>query len=315
MSYFSRLRGGQVDLVLLAVALVWGSSYLAAKDLTLVAAVLVVLSARFLVTTGAMVLVWLGLRPGLPSWSEAGTGVVLGCSQAAILALETFGVARTSATNAGLIISLTVIVTPVLESLWRRRWLPAPFFLAAVAAVVGVALLVSGSRFHAPNTGDLLVLGAAVVRSAHVTITGWLTAGRAVSSVTITTLQSATCAVIFSACAGSGLLAGLDGLSASGWAGVGYLALACGAFAFLAQLWGIRQTSASRASLLTGTEPVWAVAVGVLVGGETLHPVGAIGAVVIVAATFAGQRIEARHRAESAAPVSTVSERAPAPAS
>jgi drug/metabolite transporter (DMT)-like permease len=64
-----------------------------------------------------------------------------------VLSLETFGVAHTSATNAGLIISLTVVFTPVLSDAWSRTWLPGPFFVAAVSAVVGVGLLVSGTDF------------------------------------------------------------------------------------------------------------------------------------------------------------------------
>ena len=40
----------------------------------------------------------------------------------------------------------------------------------------------------------------------------------------------------------------------------------------------VRRTSASRASLLMGTEPLWAVAAGVVVAGETLGWLGALGA-------------------------------------
>ncbi|GMA84828.1 hypothetical protein GCM10025868_00780 [Angustibacter aerolatus] len=65
-------------------------------------------------------------------------------------------------------------------------------------------------------------------------------------------------------------------------------------FAFLAQTWAIRRSSASRASLLLGTEPVWAVAVGVGLGGESLTPVVAVGAAVVVGATLWAQSVERR---------------------
>ena len=45
-----------------------------------------------------------------------------------------------------------------------------------------------------------------------------------------------------------------------------------------------------------GTEPVWAVLVGVSLGGEALTLVGAAGAVLIVAATYVGQHVERKHR-------------------
>ena len=80
------------------------------------------------------------------------------------------------------------------------------------------------------------------------------------------------------------------------WYGLLYLSFLCGLFSFLANLWAIRRTSASRAGLLLATEPIWAVVVGVTVGGETLATLGVIGAILILGSTFWGQRIETRHR-------------------
>jgi drug/metabolite transporter (DMT)-like permease len=45
-----------------------------------------------------------------------------------------------------------------------------------------------------------------------------------------------------------------------------------------------------------GTEPVWALLVGMLLGGESVGTVGLLGAALIVAASYAGQAIERRHR-------------------
>lgn len=47
-----------------------------------------------------------------------------------------------------------------------------------------------------------------------------------------------------------------------------------------------------------GTEPVWALLVGVVIGGEPLGLFGLAGAALIVAATYRGQAIERRHRAQ-----------------
>ena len=75
-----------------------------------------------------------------------------------------------------------------------------------------------------------------------------------------------------------------------------YLSLIAGAFSFILTLWGIRRTSSTRASLLLGTEPVWALLIGVTLGGERLLILGVIGAVLIVGSTYVGQGIEQRHR-------------------
>jgi drug/metabolite transporter (DMT)-like permease len=290
------LRTGRAtDAVLMGVALVWGSSYLVAKDLTGAAPVLVVLALRYVLSVAALGAVCRWTR-AVPGPGELRVGVLLGCTQAAVLTLETFGVAATTATNAGLIISLTVVFTPLLDSVWGRTSLPAPFFAATAVAVVGVALLVSGEGWRAPGWGDGLMLAAAAVRAVHVSLIGRLTAGRTYSSLVLTTVQSGVGALLLSAAAAPHLGAAVTSLPPSAWAQLAYLALACTVFAFLAQTWAIRRTSASRASLLLGTEPIWAVAVGVGLGGESLTAVAACGAVLVLAATGWGQQVERTHR-------------------
>jgi drug/metabolite transporter (DMT)-like permease len=76
------------------------------------------------------------------------------------------------------------------------------------------------------------------------------------------------------------------------WSQLVYLALFCSVFAFLAQTWAVQRTSASRASLLLGTEPVWAVAIGIVLAGERLTLPAAIGAVLMLTGTAWGQAIE-----------------------
>ncbi|GAB2581664.1 DMT family transporter [Microlunatus antarcticus] len=293
----TRARSSRLtDAVLLGVALVWGSSYLVAKDLTVVAPVVVVLALRYAISAVALGLVCRRARARISGRREVGVGVLLGCTQAAVLTLETYGVSATTATNAGLIISLVVVLTPLLDGVWSRRPLPAPFFAATTVAVVGVALLVSDGGFRAPGSGDGLMLAAAAVRAVHVSLVGRLTADRPYSSLTLTTIQAVVGAVLLTAVAAPRLGSAVPALPLSAWAQLAYLALACTVFAFLAQTSAIRRTSPSRASLLMGTEPVWAVAVGVGLGGERLSVLTVVGAALIVAATSWGQRVEGAHR-------------------
>ena len=109
-------------------------------------------------------------------------------------------------------------------------------------------------------------------------------------------VQMVVCAVVFTVMAGPGLPAAAARLDASGWAGVLFLGLLCSVFAFVVQLWAVRRTSASRASILMGTEPLWALLVGILIAGDAIGPLGVCGAVLIIAASYAGQAIERRHR-------------------
>ncbi|WP_043176324.1 DMT family transporter [Streptomyces sp. NRRL B-24484] len=297
----------RTDLVLLLVAIVWGSSYLAAKAATGAVPVLTVLFVRYaLAALAAVAVIAAGTarrtRPGAGPRTgarlrrgELRYGSVLGLTQAAVLAIETYGVAHTSAANAGLIISLTIVLTPFLDRTGGRGPLPPRFFAAAGLCVPAVGLLMSGTGLHTPGLGDLLMLAAAVVRAAHVALVGHLTAGRDLRPLHLTAVQTAVGTVLFAAPAAAGL-PGLAHASAATWGSLLHLALFCSVFAFLAQTWAVQRSSASRASLLLGTEPVWAVAVGIGLGGERLTAPAALGAVLMVAGTYWGQAVERTHR-------------------
>lgn len=288
-----------VDLLLLGVAAVWGASFLAAKDLAAETGVPAAVALRFLVAAAATAVLCLARREPLPRGRGLLISVVLGCSQAAVIGLETWGVHLTSATNAGLLISLALVMTPVLEGIASRSWLPRAYFVAAVAAVVGVALLVSEGGVRGPTAGDGLVVAAAAVRAFHVTASAHLTRGRAEGSSSVVLVQMVVCAAVFTVMAGPALPSAAARLDADGWADVLFLGLLCSVFAFVVQLWAVRRTSASRASILMGTEPVWALLVGVVVAGEVIGPLGACGAALIIAASYAGQAVERRHRLET----------------
>jgi drug/metabolite transporter (DMT)-like permease len=290
------LTSRRTDLVLVLVAAVWGSSYLAAKVATSAAPVVIVLFLRYALSAVACAALVLS-RPqaGALTREECRFGVLLGLTQAAVLVLETYGVAHTSAANAGLIISLTIVLTPLIDGTSRKSRPPASFFAAAAVCVLGVMLLVSATGLRAPGGGDFLMIAAAVVRAFHVSLLGRFTVGRSVRPLQLTLVQAAVGTLVLGV-GGLRQMPAIAHLPASTWAVLGYLALACSVFAFLAQTWAVQRTSASRASLLLGTEPVWAVAVGIVLGGEHLTLVASIGAVLVVAGAYGGQRIERRHR-------------------
>jgi drug/metabolite transporter (DMT)-like permease len=237
-------------------------------------------------------------RRGQRHWNrdEIRVGTLLGVTQAAVLVLETYGVAHTSAANAGLIISLTIVLTPMLDRTGGRGPLPVAFFAAAGVCVCAVGLLLSGAGGPRElRTGDLLILAAAVVRAGHVVLVGRLSVGRELRPLQLTAVQTVVGSVLFLVPAGSGLGA-LAHSDAGTWAQLVHLALFCSLFAFLAQTWAVQRTSASRASLLLGTEPVWAVAIGIGLGGERLTVLAALGAGLMVAGTYWGQAVERSHR-------------------
>jgi drug/metabolite transporter (DMT)-like permease len=285
------LARSRVDLLLLIVAIAWGSTYFTAQQLVTPDAVFTLLAVRMLAAAAIMLLV-VAVRRQRISGTELRTGLILGLLLAAVFTCETFGIAHTSATNAGLIISLTMVFTPLLEALVNRRRPSAIFLLAGTIAVIGVALLASGGELRPPSLGDLLMVGAAVIRAIHVTTMQRLTAHTPVDSLRLTTVQLATCAVIFTVTSlftGTPLPRYLQSLGGSRLLLLAYLVVACTVFAFFIQTWAVRRTSASRVSLLLGTEPVWAAVIGLVIAHDRVGVAGYIGIALILVGTAVGR--------------------------
>ncbi|WP_327178852.1 DMT family transporter [Streptomyces sp. NBC_01335] len=282
------------DLPVLAVAVVWGASYLAAKGITTPGTVVAVLVLRFAIVLPVLVVAGARGLKALTAAQWRGAGL-LGLVLSGIFLLETYGIVHTSATNAGLIISLTMIFTPLAESAVTRTRPTGRFLLAAGLSVLGVVLLTQGGGFTSPSGGDLLMLLAALARTVHVLAMARIKAVQSADSLSLTTVQLGGAVAVFAVLAavpgtGSAPWTVAAGFGVAEWAGLLFLAAFCTLFAFFVQMWAVRRTSPSRVSLLLGTEPLWAAAVGIAIGGERLGILGAVGAVLVLAGTAWGRR-------------------------
>ncbi|MFE3184297.1 DMT family transporter [Streptomyces violascens] len=287
-------RAWLTDLPVLLVAVVWGASYLAAKDITTAHTVTAVLVLRFGLVVPVLVAAgWRGLRAlTAAQWRGAG---LLGLVLSGIFLLETYGVVHTSATNAGLIISLTMIFTPLAEAAVTRVRPPRAFLAAAALSVAGVVLLTQGGGFTAPSAGDLLMLLAALARTAHVLFMARVKAVQDADSLSLTTVQLGGAVAVFAVLAaapgtGDAPWAVAAGFGVREWSGLLFLSVFCTLFAFFVQMWAVRRTSPSRVSLLLGTEPLWAAAAGIALGGERLGALGLLGGILVLAGTSWGRR-------------------------
>jgi drug/metabolite transporter (DMT)-like permease len=285
------------DAVLVGVAAAWGSTYLAAKQLLPSPDLAPVLVAARMVVAAALLGGWLALRrAGRPTAGELRAGVATGLVLAAVFAGETYGVTLTSATNAGVLISLTMVLTPAVEAVVRRRAPGGAFLAVAGVAVLGAGLLATDGHPAAPRAGDLLILAAALLRAGHVTALGAFQESRPLDPRRLTAVQLGTVAVVFvvlTVALGAPVGAFVSGLHAGGGALLAYLAVVCTVGAFAAQTWAVGRTSPSHVGLLLGTEPVWAAVLGLLLAHDRLGPVGVAGVVVTLAAVSAARRLPA----------------------
>ena len=295
MSSKSPARFSAGDFMLLVVAAFWGATYLVVKDLGNAGSIGGMMAIRFVIAAVGLWIYWLYKRDKFQK-QEWFMGIAFGLSQTVVLNLEAWSVHITSATNGGLIIAMAIITVPILESAWRKNWLPYKFFIATSVAVIGLALLIMGNGFVQPNIGDLFMFIAMVLRTFHFVILGRLTQGKSYSPVNLTTVMVSTSGMIMLLLNPVEAVNTALNYNAGNWTSMLFLSLLCTSFAFIGMNWAVKHTSASRASLLLGTEPVWATILAVSVGGELIGFVGALGAVLVIGATYWGQAIESKHR-------------------
>lgn len=266
------------DISLLLVALIWGTTYVATKDIVSSVPVMQFLFIRFLLTTLLMLPLTLDAirKADRDTWMA---GIVFGLFLLAIFILETYGVANTSAANAGFIISLFAVMVPLIQSIIYKKRPKMTLLFAIFLSVLGTALLTLHG-YHI-NIGDFLVLGAAFCRAVQMIFTKRMTDGKKMNSGALTTIQLGIVAI------GSGFVSMFHHsdlhLTFSFWLITGYLAVFATMFAFFVQITMIRRTSPSRVAVLMSSEPIFAAVASILILGENLSIVALIGGACIVA--------------------------------
>ncbi|CAG4894519.1 DMT family transporter [Paraburkholderia gardini] len=284
------------DLMLLVVAMVWGTSYGVVKGALAFYPVLGLLALRFGLT-------FVVLSPALRSLRYVKASTLAGTFGAGGLLLgiflaETFGILLTRASNAAFLISLCMVLTPLVEwALLRRKPLRAEW--GAVALSLLGAWLLSGGVAE-PGPGDALILLAAFLRALNVCVTRRVMRDVALAPLAVTVVQAGTVA-------GGSLIAALlfaprqwqplPTLAGHGmfWASMFYLVLACTLFAFFAQNHAVKRSSPTRVALLMGSEPAFGALFACVWLGEQLS-VGAWvgGGLIVVASLLATVRWGAR---------------------
>ncbi len=275
------------DISLLLVALIWGSTYVASKYVVTTVPVMQFLFIRFVLTTIIMLPLTVGAirKANRSTWI---TGIVFGGFLFAIFTLETYGVANTSAANAGFIISLFAVLVPVVDSIVYRKRPKMGLLGAVIVSVIGTSLLTLHG-YHI-NIGDFFVFGAALCRAIQMTFTKRMTDGQQMSSGALTTIQLGVVAI------GSGIVSMIQhpsftALTPDFWMVTIYLAVFATMFAFFIQLTMIRRTSPARVAVLMSSEPIFAAVFSVILLGERLSIASIIGGACIIVGMLWGRKI------------------------
>jgi drug/metabolite transporter (DMT)-like permease len=261
-------------LALLAIAAIWGATFVLVQDAVERTPPMLFLTMRFAIASVAMAG---GLRRATKQeWS---VGALLGCVLFAGYALQTVGLQYTSASNAGFLTGLFVVFTPIIGALVVRA-LPSPAATAGVVlATAGMALLTMPAGLSI-GKGDALEILTAVSFATHIVLTGLL--ARGLSALALAGIQIVVVTAIsfgWSAIAEATLPAG-DGLV---WFVAAFTAVFATALAFFVQTRAQQQLPPVRTAVILAAEPAFAGIAGYVVAGDRFGVRGMMGAFMILA--------------------------------
>src|SRR3954471_8134073 len=265
--------------VLVAVCVVWGSTFVVVKHAVERMPVMDFLGWRFAIAALAMFI----LRPGAVralSPVARRRAIVLGLLLAAGYVAQTFGLERAPATVSGFITGLFVVFTPLCSGLLLRRRVSGMAWFAVGVATCGLALL--SLRGLSVGSGEAITLLCAVAFALHIVGLGeWSTPADAYG---LGVGQLATVAILSIVISAPSTLAPPP--DAGVWGAILLTSLGATAFGFWGQTWAQAHLHPTRAAVVMTMEPVFAGVFGVAIGGDDLTARVVIGALLVLAAMF-----------------------------
>jgi drug/metabolite transporter (DMT)-like permease len=272
-------RRTSAELALVAIAAVWGLTFVMVQDAIAELPPFAFLAYRFIPAAAIVAAVfWRPLRALPPEGWRA--GLAMGAFLTAGYVAQTLGLQHTSASNAGFITGLFVVLTPAFGALLFGLRPPRAAWLAAAVSALGLVLL-SGVGGDFRLSGDGVVFLCACAFAFHILVTG-----RAVERFEV----GALVAIQLGVCGVFCLLAGAIGgdleapRGATVWSALIVTALVASALGFLVQSYAQQHAPPARTALILAAEPAFAGLFGYLLQDDRLSAIAWTGALLILAA-------------------------------
>jgi drug/metabolite transporter (DMT)-like permease len=272
-------RRHAAEAALVAIAAVWGLTFVMVQDAVARLPVLAFLGYRF---TAAALIVALLFGGELRRLSRDGwrAGLAMGAFLTGGYLSQTYALRHTTASNTGFITGLFVVLTPVLGALFLRDHIGRLAWAAAALAAAGLFLLSGTNGVHG---GDALALLCAACFAAHILVTGHGVRNHSLGA--LLAVQLGTCGLV---CLIAGAAAGqLEAPRGSEvWSALLVTALIASALGFFVQSFAQQHANPARTALILTSEPAFAGLFGYL-HGDRLTAVNWFGAVLILVAIVA----------------------------
>jgi drug/metabolite transporter (DMT)-like permease len=276
-------RRHAAEAALVGIAAIWGLTFVMVQDAVDKLPVLAFLAYRF---TAAALIVALVFRRQLAALSRDGwlAGALMGAFLTAGYVSQTYALQHTSASNAGFITGLFVVLTPVLGALFLRQQISVAAWAAAIASALGLYLLSGGDGLHG---GDALALLCAACFAAHILATAHGVRGHHVGA-----LLAVQLGVVGLSCVIAAAVAGEIEVPRGGsvWSALVVTALLASALGYFVQSYAQRHAPPARTALILASEPAFAGLFGYL-HGDRLSALNWFGAGLILAAILAVEAV------------------------
>lgn len=280
------------DLILLCVAALWGTGFLAQRLATAQLSAFYFNGGRFLLAALLIFLVSrVAQRDDAPDARQLSRAqfpwmLLAGTLLFAASWLQQAGLATTSVSNASFITGLYVVLVPLILFIFLRQQISWLSWVAVALAGAGVALLSLQGQLRL-SPGDGLELIGAVVWSLHVIVVGWL-AGKGVNTLWFSTIQFGAAAVLNLAAGVAVDPSGASGLLTA-WPVILYSAVFPVGMGYTLQIQGQKHAPAQDAAIILSMEAVFATLFAYLLFHEQLGLQRIAGCGLILAAILLAQ--------------------------
>lgn len=269
------------ELALVGIAAIWGLTFVMVQDAIAILPVMTFLAFRFI---PAGLLVGIFVRGKLRALGRDGWrfGLSMGIFLTCGYVFQTLGLERTSASNAGFITGMFVVLTPVFGALFLRHKPGRLAWMAALVSTIGLLMLSGAGEVNL--VGDGLVFLCACSFAGHILVTDAAVRKHPAGALLVVQLM-----VVGVITLGAAAVAGDLRIprSATVWLALLVTSVFASALGFFVQTYAQRHASPARTALILASEPAFAGLFAYLLAGETLTPIGWLGASLILVAIVA----------------------------
>lgn len=276
----------RADMMLLLVAAIWGSGFVAQRTAMDHIGPFAFNTARYAI--GAIVLIPFLVRKPRMTRTQLAKGVLLGLVMTAAAGLQQVGMVDTTAPRAGFITGLYVLFVPLLALCFGQRT-NTGHILGMILAALGMYLLagdLSGAEGRAVARGDLLIAACAVVWALHVVLIAWLV--KTADPISLAFVQFVTVAVvslIVERTTETTAVAGLQGAAGA----ILFSGVLVVGVAFTLQIIAQKHAPPTHAAIIMSLEAVFGAIFGWLLLRETLNNRALIGCALMFAGMILAQ--------------------------